>query len=174
MDINLYDITGRPELAKQMRMFYPTLTVVNNRFRHYSPVTQKFLEAFCNGVILEEAPYRPRLGTKEFTGDILPITSENYELTGACTGRNCRKACERKVQFLQDNDLTVYGFMNVQGNELLGGAEYMPSKLVPYDILKDEKTAFLTCVYLSDETYDYKSAPLRALEKYLAKVTKKL
>lgn len=47
------------------------------------------------------------------------------------------------------------------------GVEFMPSLLVPYEIPKDKKTAFITCVYLSDDKYDYKSAPLRKLEEYL-------
>lgn len=61
-----------------------------------------------------------------------------------------------------------YGF--VHKNEegcLIGGAEYLPSGIVPYDIPHDRKTAFLTCVYLSDSEYDYKSAPLLALERHL-------
>ena len=32
-----------------------------------------------------------------------------------------------------------------------------------------EDAAFITCVYLSDAEYDYKSAPIKALEQYLRK-----
>ena len=41
--------------------------------------------------------------------------------------------------------------------------------LVPYDIPHSEDAAFITCVYLSDAEYDYKSAPIKALEQYLRK-----
>ena len=58
----------------------------------------------------------------------------------------------------------VIGFMNVDGNSVLGGAEFYPSLYVPYDIPKAEDIAFITCGYLSDEDYDYKSALLKALE----------
>ena len=58
--------------------------------------------------------------------------------------------------------------MHIRGQELLGGAEYLPANCVPYDVPKQEDTAFLTCLYGSDEDYDYKSAPLRTLEEYLA------
>ena len=64
--------------------------------------------------------------------------------------------------------------MNVSENKLLGGAEFVPSKLVPYDIPKNENTAFITCVYLSNKEYDYKSAPLQALENYLKNNYKKV
>ena len=62
----------------------------------------------------------------------------------------------------------VIGFMNVDGNSVLGGAEFYPSLYVPYDIPKAEDIAFITCGYLSDEDYDYKSALLKALENYLS------
>lgn len=63
-----------------------------------------------------------------------------------------------------------HGFLHTdeRGN-LLGGAEYLPSMLVPYDIPHSEDAAFITCVYLSDAEYDYKSAPIKALEQYLRK-----
>lgn len=38
---------------------------------------------------------------------------------------------------------------------------------VPYAIPRDARKAFLTCVYLSDEAFDYKTTPLNALEAYL-------
>ncbi len=46
--------------------------------------------------------------------------------------------------------------------------EYLPAKVIPYDIPHDDDIAFLTCVYMTDAAYDYKSAPLMELEKYLA------
>ena len=66
------------------------------------------------------------------------------------------------------------GFMNLSGNHLLGGVEFVPSNLVPYDIPRSEETAFITCIYLSNEDYDYKSAPLIALEDYLKNKYKKV
>ena len=64
----------------------------------------------------------------------------------------------------------IFGFMNVEHDTLLGGVESVPSTLVPYDIPADETTAFITCVYLSDIQYDYKTPCLNALEKYLSSV----
>lgn len=166
-EIFLHDITGNPELAGRMEMFYPTLTVVEEEYRFYSPLNRAFLDSLQNEVIPCESPYLPQFSAMEKVGEIVPITAENYPIAGACTGRGCPAGCERKIQFLRECGLPVYGFMNLRDGELLGGAEFLPSLLVPYDIPKDDKTAFLTCIYRSDPDYDYKSAPLRALEEFL-------
>lgn len=174
LDISLYDVGETPALAVKMKMYYPTLTVVADRFRFYSPLTPGFLDALCRGEVPSETPYRPRLGTKEAVGELTPITEKNYFAASGCTGKSCAENSARKREFLRGQGLTVYGYMNVRGGELLGGAEYLPSLLVPYDIPKHPRTAFLTCVYRSDEEFDYKTAPLRALEAYLAKEYDKL
>ncbi len=89
-------------------------------------------------------------------------------MTCRCTGRNCETACRKKVKFLSKCcDDGIFGYINVENGKLLGGAEYVPSAFAPYDIPKDEKTAFLTCAYLSSREHDYKTAPLQALEKHL-------
>lgn len=95
------------------------------------------------------------------------MTEKNIEVAGTCTGRNCFESSQKKLAFLKGCCVDVLGFINVEGNTLLGGVEYVPSKIVPYDIPKSEDIAFLTCVYLSSDRYDYKSAPLIALEEYL-------
>lgn len=169
IDIHTYDISNHPELAKKLNLFYPTLTVVNNRRRYFSPLNRHFLETIRNGSLPEETPYRPVLGSAAYSGTILPITAENYHIACRCTGRSHCGGCNHKVSLLSEQGLTVFGFMNVHNGTLLGGAEYMPSVSVPYPIPHDAKKAFLTCVYLSDERYDFKSAPLSALERYLSR-----
>lgn len=168
LEICAHDITSDPALARHLRMFYPTLTVVNNRFRFYSPVSRSFLDRLCSGTIPEEMPYCPALGTQTVSGTIVPITRDNYHTACGCTGRTACGGCDSKIRFLENSGLSVFGFMNLNGNTLLGGAEYMPSVLVPYDIPHEEKTAFLTCIYLSDSRFDHKTAPLKALEEYLS------
>ena len=68
---------------------------------------------------------------------------------------------------LEGMGLSVFGFLHMQEKRLLGGAEYVPSMQVPYAIPRHARKAFLTCVYLSDEAFDYKTTPLNALEAYL-------
>ncbi|MCM1243860.1 MAG: hypothetical protein NC314_13535, partial [Roseburia sp.] len=39
LEIHFHDITNNKQLAKQLRIFYPTLAVINDTYRHYSPIT---------------------------------------------------------------------------------------------------------------------------------------
>ena len=167
--IRTFDISDKPDMAKAQRMFFPTLTVVNGR-RYFSPIKRSFLEALCEGKLPHETPYSPLLGKELFTGKILPLTPANYHLVSGCTGWGGIENCEKKRSFLSRCGLDVCGFVTLDADgKLLGGAEFMPSCLVPYDIPKGPKTAFITCVYLSDEKFDYKTVPLKELEKYLGK-----
>lgn len=50
---------------------------------------------------------------------------------------------------------------------MVGGAEYVPSNAVPYDIPKGDNIAFLTCLYHSSTDRDYKTHPYEALEAEL-------
>ena len=168
LDIVCRDITGKPELAKEHRMFYPTLTVVEGRFRYFSPLRREFLEELCRGRLPQGRPYRPRLSAREYAAEIVPLTPETVALAAGCTGGTCERACKAKLRFWKEAAGEPLGFLHIRGEELLGGAEYLPASRVPYDIPKQEDTAFLTCLYCSDEVYDYKSAPLHVLEKYLA------
>lgn len=168
LEIHQWDISHAPALAKRLRMFYPTLTVVNGRSRYFSPLRRDFLESLCRGELPAEQPYRPRLGTEPYTGTLAAITEENYPAAGACTGAKYCRGWKDKIDFLKGLGLSVFGWMNTQSGFLLGGAEFLPSLAVPYDIPREKAAAFITCVYLSDSRWDYKSAPLAALENYLA------
>ena len=112
--------------------------------------------------------YTPKLGRKEYSGTIIPITRENYRLASCCTGKNCLDNCIKKISNPLFEQFPILGFMNIEHNTLLGGVEYIPSTFVPYDIPVDKTTAFITCIYLSDTKYDYKTPCLRVLEKYLS------
>lgn len=169
LDIVYHDISKDFILAEKMNMFFPTLTVVNGKYRYFSPLKRNLLDSLCNGQIPIETPYRPRLGTTEKNIKIEPIKNSNYLIASECTGQKCAENCTKKLEFLKAQKLYSFGYMNIdEDNKLLGGAEYVPSVLVPYRIPKDHKTAFLTCVYLSDNDFDYKSGPLRELENHLS------
>lgn len=168
LEVASHDIGTDFGLAGRLNMFYPTLTVVNDRFRFFSPIGRAFLECLCRGELPVEKPYRPVLGRVPRVGKILPITSESYELASVCVGHAGCSGCPEKVRFLRRMGLELFGFMNVVEGRMVGGAEYVPSICVPYPIPREEGQALITCVYLSDGVYDYKSAPLEALERYLA------
>lgn len=173
-DIQFYDFTDDPAIAKKEKIFFPFLTVVNEKRRYYSPITQKFLESLLIGKMPQEIPYRPILGTVEKSVNIQQIVKDNYKLACQCTGRKQCYKYEFKPLMYSNIPDKVIGFMNVDGNKLLGGVEWYPSLYVPYDIPKGDDIAFITCVYISDDYFDYKTAPLKALEQYLAKLYNKV
>lgn len=172
-DIRLHDITNDFATAKSNHIFFPFLTVVNSVKRYYSPISQPFLQSLCKDIFPQETPSTMTLGTLEKEVMIQPITQNNYFLASQCTARRRCPGCEKKLSYYQNLTDEIIGFMNTDGDILLGGAEYFPSLYVPYDIPKGPEIAFITCVYLSHQTYDYKSAPLRKLEQYLSRQYKK-
>lgn len=166
-EISLHNIKDDFETATEQRMFFPTLTVINGRRKYFSPLSDRFFNSLLNNEYPEEKPFVIEHGREVYTGEVLPLSKENIGLAGTCTGRNCSESCYKKLDLLNSYNLDVFGFINVEDNRLLGGVEYLPSIVVPYDIPKSEDTAFITCVYKSSEQYDYKTAPFQALEQYL-------
>lgn len=146
------------------------VTILNGQRRYYSPLRSSFLEQAASGIYPDELPYLPKLSSNAVTKQIVPLTNENIRLACDCCGFPTDTSCAEKERFLRSCGQEIYGFLHTdeRGN-LLGGAEYLPSMLVPYDIPHSEDAAFITCVYLSDAEYDYKSAPIKALEQYLRK-----
>jgi len=167
IDIAITDITERSDIAKEHKIFFPTLTVVNGVHRFFSPLKKSFLDELAKNNIPVEKPYIPIQGTDIIHYEIKPLTRENYFLASSCTGRENYLHYYKKQLFYDKYNQDIYGFINTDDPILYGGAEYLPSLTVPYDIPKDEKYAFITCVYMTDPRYDYKSAPLMELENYL-------
>lgn len=169
LEITCHDVTDRPELARQMRMFFPTLAVAGGGKRYFSPLRPELLEALCRGELPDERPYRPPLGVGEVSGVLELLTEDNLPLACRCTGDPACPGCREKAAWLERLGMTVFGCVNRAGDRLLGGAEYIPSMLVPYDIPRGPDAAFLTCVYGSAPEADYKSGPLRMLEQFLSR-----
>lgn len=173
-DIHLHDFTHDPSVAKRERIFFPFMTVIDGVHRFYKPISDKFINTLLAGGMPEETPYLPQLSARERTCTIEPISSANYSVASRCTGRECCEKRECKPLMYSSVPNGIMGFMNTENGILLGGAEYYPSVSVPYDVPKGNDTAFITCVYMSGGQYDYKSAPLRALEQHLAQTYKKV
>lgn len=172
--INYHDISNDFMVAKQQNIFFPFLTVINDQNRYYSPITASFLETLKMGIMPIEEAYQRNQGTIEREADIVPITEHNIKLSTHCTGRMNCVGCYDKIQMYDGIKDGLIGFMNIENGILLGGVEYYPSLHVPYDVPKSEDIAFLTCVYMTDTTFDYKTAPLKALEKHLSKTYKEV
>ena len=168
IEVHIYDISNDSSLAKSMRIFYPALIVLNQSKRYYSPLRRSFLDQVVQGIYPDEKPYLPELSDIVIEYMIEPLTLDNIDLACECCGGKTEDNCFKKRSFLQMFNQKIYGFIHKDDKgKLLGGVEYLPSELVPYDICHDQEVAFITCVYLSDIEYDYKSAPLKKLEEYL-------
>lgn len=173
--ITIQDISNQPELARELQMFFPTLLVVNGKHRYYSPIHKAFLDQLCKGILPKELPYQPVQGTQPYKGRLVPLTKETIPCASTCTGCVCEADSKQKYNFLKSLPVNTYGWLHLNPTgELLGGAEYVPSQCVPYDIPRGDEIAFITCVYMSDETFDYKSYPLQKLEEELKKTYKKV
>ena len=168
LTVESHDLTKNFALAREKKVFFPFLTVVDHIHRYYAPITGSFMEKLKQGILPVERPYCPKLGQAVYIATIEPITRDNYTLAKQCTGRKSCGGCNTKLRMYDAVGERILGFVHREGNRLLGGAEFYPSMFVPYDIPHKEDTAFITCVYGSDETFDYKSAPLEALEGYLS------
>lgn len=168
LDIRYHDIANDFKVAKKLNIFFPTLTVLDDQKRYYSPIRRTFLEQAVSGEYPEEKPFLPILSDKVLTKRIEPLTANNIELACSCCGTRAQSNWCKKARFLMMHTVAPYGFIHINEDGcLIGGAEYLPSSIVPYAIPHDRETAFITCVYSSDSVYDYKSAPLQALERYL-------
>ncbi|HEX3078107.1 MAG TPA: hypothetical protein VHQ24_14700 [Lachnospiraceae bacterium] len=167
--IKIYNIEDNYSLARKMNMFYPFLTVVDGRYKFFAPIMRGFLEQLVNGVINMEKPYIIPLANKVYKGDIIPLTSENISLLSEKCTMSCSEVnCAKKADFLSKYCDGIYGYANIKEGTLVGGAEYIPSIYVPYDIPRSKEYAFITCIYHSSAEFDYKSYPLGELERYLS------
>jgi hypothetical protein len=175
MEINTFDFSKDPGLAKKYHIFFPTLTIIDNKYRFYNPLRKRFLDYLIKGQIPHEEPYRPEIGREKVEKLAEPLTADNLVLACDCCGSKTDANCYMKRRFLSDAGQELYGYIHKdEYGHLLGGAEFLPSKLVPYDIPKGDDMAFITCVYMTDSKFDYKSYPLKKLELSLSQSFNKI
>lgn len=175
-EINIYDITDDKALAKKMNIYFPFLTVFKDSIRWRSPISINLINKIQSGETVKEKPYIVEIPSSKYNGKLIELTNKTIgEVKACCTMSGCSDGCKAKGEFLSHINGEFLGYLNFNGNKIVGGAEYVPSMVVPYNIPKDEETAFLTCSYLScDLKYDNKSYPLEALEKQLKLKFKKI
>ncbi|WP_097028621.1 hypothetical protein [Clostridium peptidivorans] len=166
-EIKTYNIEKDFTLAEEQSIYFPFLTVVNDTFRYFSPLTHKLIQQIKDGLIKEE-PYIIPLGETVYSGTVVPLTKDNIGLIcPKCTMTDSYTACEMKSIFLRKYCNEIMGFLNMENGQVLGGVEFLPSEIVPYNIPKSEKYAFITCVYHSSTEFDYKKPAMDALLCFL-------
>lgn len=167
--VNLYDVSDKQVICSKIGMYFPFLTIFNESIRWRGPLTQEIIEKFIEGEILLEKPYVINQGIEEFQGEILELNRTTVSLLAkGCTMNDCSKSCYKKGIFLNSIGSDIFGILNMHEGTVVGGVEFVPSLKIPYDVPKNEDTAFLTCLYHSSDKYDFKAYPLRKLEERLS------
>ena len=171
-NINYHDISENFELAKQMHLFSPTLLVFNDTFRWNGPIKIDTIEAFQKGEIPYRKPYKVKQSDNIVRGILKPLDElsvfDTYQPCARSFGEGCCASKSTWMKTIREQySLKHLGYLHYVDGECVGGAEFVPSLVVPYNIPKKEDIAFLTCSYLSGEKVDYKSYPLEKLEHEL-------
>lgn len=168
--INFYDISRNFKLAEELNIYSPNLIIFNNQFRWNGPISIKTIELFEQGKIPKREPYIVETSNNVITGTLKPLTEETVlDTYKPCAPRYGEKCCFAKANWIKGVknrfNLDCLGYLHYYNGVCVGGAEFVPSVVVPYKIPKGNDIAFLTCVFLSDKNADYKSYPLEKLEK---------
>ncbi len=172
--LQLYDLTEDPSMAEKCRVFSPNLLIVNDKYRLHGPFTREKVHSMLDDEDVEPSKYVIKQSDNVVRGDLVAITSDSVlETSTACAGSEDSGLCRGKSEWV-DKTLTKTGLKHLGyghrvSGKCVGGAEFLPSVIVPYPIPdKREDNAFLTCSYASDEESDFKTYPLEALERDLA------
>ncbi|WP_234122898.1 hypothetical protein [Clostridium hydrogenum] len=175
-NINFYDITYDKALAKKVNMYFPFLTVFDDCIRWRGPINLELINKIQNGEMVKEKAYIVSIPSKVYEGKLIELTSTTINhVKNCCTMTGCSEGCTAKGKFLSKINNEFLGYLHFKGDKIIGGAEFVSSMVVPYDIPRSEDAAFLTCSYISyDHQFDNRTYPLKALEKNLKSRFKKI
>lgn len=173
--VNIFDISNDFDAALGKNIFSPTLSIFNDDLRLHGPIKKDRIEEILNGDKPLPMQYKVEMNTNIIMGELRDITEETiFDTCKPCALTWDRTICSDKAAWIKNIrtkfNLPHLGKLHYLDNECVGGAEFVPSVIVPYPIPRSNDAAFLTCVFLSDDTADYKSFPLQSLEKELPKL----
>jgi hypothetical protein len=168
--LHLFDVTDDEETCRMYSIFSPTMTIVNDRYRLHGPFTKERIISMLEDEEEVAPDIRPIAQSDDIVrGELVPITPESVLHTCApCINTDDKGLCFGKSEWvsgvLKGTDLKHLGYLHFVDGKCVGGAEFLPSRKVPYPIPdKHEDNAFLTCSYISSEKRDFKSHPLDKL-----------
>ncbi len=172
LEVEYHDIGKDHAMASRLHLYSPTMAIFDSGLRWSGPITFDLIKAYTEGEVPTRSPYVVESQGKLVEGHLFPLDLDNAcDSAGlCCPSWSKESALEKKAWLKGMMDVSKsedLGVLHFQGETCVGGAEYLPSHLVPYDIPKSKEAAFLTCVYASDPEYDYKSHALNELEAKL-------
>lgn len=171
--LQVIDFSSRPEICREYTIFSPTLLVVNGRHRWNGP----FRDSDVLRLLADDPPTRPPYSVpvpeSEFRGRLVPLDCAGVRLTcQACFQQNDPDLCAAKARWvggvLARTGLPHLGYVHMNGDSCVGGAEFLPISEVPYAIPNRRRAdAFITCSFVSSPDWDFKSHPLRQTLSFL-------
>lgn len=171
--VNMFDISNDYNTARKLNIFSPTVTVFNNNIRLHGPISEESIKKIAkNEIIPKPSAYRINIGNNIIEGELRNITDKSiFDTCKLCAPSLENPYCSGKSKWIKDTmikfNIPHLGKLHYLNNKCVGGAEFVPSIIVPYPIPRADDTAFLTCSFLSSESADYKRFPLQKLEEEL-------
>jgi hypothetical protein len=174
--LHLHDVTDDERICKEYRLFSPQLLIVNDRYRVLGSFSKEQVLALLEDELQETSRSEPPNGDDIVRGTLIPIDSESALSTcRPCTGTDDAGLCMGKSEWVRETlkktGTEHLGYLHIVDGACVGGAEFLPSRMVPYPIPdKGDGDAFLTCVFRTDRVFDFRTHPLERLIEELGRV----
>lgn len=167
--LHLFDVSNDEDTCRKYNIFSPTMIIVNDKYRWHGPFSKETILEMLEDENVEPVDQAINQSDDVVQGKLVPITPDSVLQTcvpcisiedkGLCMGKS-----EWVTGMLDATGLKNLGYLHFLGGKCVGGAEFLPSRRIPYPIPdKRDDNAFLTCSFVSDEVKDYRTYPLQKL-----------
>lgn len=173
--LHLFDVSNDEETCRKFSIFSPTMIIVNDRRRWHGPFSKETILELMENDEFQPVAQSVNQSNDVYKGNLVPITPASVlETCVPCISMEDKGLCMGKSEWLAEmlaaTGLKNLGYLHFRAGRCVGGAEFLPSKRVPYPIPdKKDDNAFLTCSFLSDESKDFRTYPLERLIEDLRK-----
>lgn len=171
--VEVVDVMKKPEIAGRYRLFFPFMTVINDKVRLPSPIPATGLVKIAREGVAANPTILQAANPEEQAEKVEPLTVENIvDTCPLCIPSSETRGCQVKqawASMLKDKvQEGVLGFITYEVEKAVGVVEFLPAPLVPYPLPKKESTiAFITCIYSLKDGLDYRGQVLDHLIDYL-------
>ena len=172
--LHQYDLVEDASVCEDYEIFVPTMLIVNDEYRWCGPFSKDDVLAMLDGEEIAPTTFPWHGPGEAVEADLVEITPESVLSTCEhCLRTDDIGLCRGKSEWVHDitksEGVDHLGYLHMVDGSCVGGAEYLPSKMVPYSI-PDKGDAFLTCSYGTDGKRDYRTYPLRGLISHLRSI----
>lgn len=167
------NVERRPHTAAHYRLFFPCMTVIDDTIRVPAPLSADEMLLLARGTVQKFDRAATPINLQETPTTITSLTLDNISDTcSLCSPKGNGRGLQMKCQWAQKMATVVpggiFGFGAYNDGQLKTAVEYLPASFVPYPLPdKNNKTAFITCMYPHDTTPNYRSHLLGRLLDYL-------